>query len=114
MNLWLDDNREPWNHGCLGWEWVKTAEAAIAALQTGRVLKASLDHDLLPEHYPWNCPDGLPPRGAGTGWDVTGWLVEHPQFYPVGGVALHSANPLGVARMREDLERLWFEQERPS
>jgi hypothetical protein len=46
MKLWLDDVRHPWAHGCLGWTWAKTAEEAIAALVTGQVTQASLDHDL--------------------------------------------------------------------
>jgi hypothetical protein len=46
MRLWLDDVRPPWRHGCLGWDWVTTAAEAIAALATGTVTEASLDHDL--------------------------------------------------------------------
>lgn len=46
MTLWLDDIREPWKHGYPGAEWVKTADAAISALKTGRYTFASLDHDL--------------------------------------------------------------------
>ena len=46
MNLWLDDVREPWRHGRIGWEWAKTASEAIALLETGKVENASLDHDL--------------------------------------------------------------------
>lgn len=54
MNLWLDDVREPHKFGCLGWEWAKTAAEAIELLKTGKVEKASLDHDLAPDHYPWS------------------------------------------------------------
>lgn len=46
MNLWLDDIRDPHDHGAIGYTWVKTAEEAIAALKTGRVRFATLDHDL--------------------------------------------------------------------
>jgi hypothetical protein len=46
MKLWLDDIRKPWMHGCIGFEWAKTVDEAIALLKTGRVTFASLDHDL--------------------------------------------------------------------
>ena len=78
MNLWLDDVRDPSKHGAIGWQWAKTASAAISLLRTGRVERASLDHDLSEEQYPWNSE--LPPRGAETGYDVVCWLEENPQF----------------------------------
>jgi hypothetical protein len=96
MKLWLDDVREPWKHGCLGWEWAKTATEAIALLQTGKVTEASLDHDLAPEHYPWS---GVPlERCHGTGYDVVVWMEEH-NVWPPNGVRVHSMNPVGRARM---------------
>ena len=104
MKLWLDDVRTPWSRGCIGWEWAKTAVEAIALLETGRVEAASLDHDLAEEHYPWNCGQ-LPRKGAGTGYDVVCWLEEHPQFWPKGGVTVHSMNPSGGARMRAVIDR---------
>ena len=33
MILWLDDVREPWKHGFIGAEWVKTAAEAIECLK---------------------------------------------------------------------------------
>lgn len=55
INLWLDDDvispsRRPPVCG-LDWTWAKTADEAIDLLKTGRVVWASLDHDLADEHY---------------------------------------------------------------
>lgn len=105
MRLWLDDVRPPWKWGRLGWEWVKTGEAAIALLQTGRVTEASLDHDLAWEHYPQN---GLPESAKSksmTGYDVTKWLEANPQYWPQDGVTVHSLNPVGRERMQMVIDR---------
>lgn len=105
MKLWLDDVREPWKYGCLGWEWVKTADEAIALLKTGQVTHASLDHDLALEHYPWS---GLRiEHTSGTGYDVVTWLEANPQFWPIGGVRVHSMNPVGKARMLAVIKRYY-------
>lgn len=101
--LWLDDYRKPWQFGYLGAEWVKTAPEAIALLGTGVVRFASLDHDLLPEHYPWNCVSI--DECDGTGFDVVQFLLMHPEFWPPDGVRVHSANPAGRARMEAAMER---------
>lgn len=95
--LWLDDYRKPWQFGYLGAEWVKTAPEAIELLKTGMVRFASLDHDLLPEHYPWNC--NSIEDCDGTGYDVVQFLLANPEFWPPEGVRVHSANPMGRARM---------------
>lgn len=96
--MWLDDVREPWKHGYIGAVWVKTADEAIELLKTGTVEEASLDHDLLERHYPWNCKE-LPPLGDGTGFDVVVWLSLHPEFWPKRGVTIHSHNTAGRFRM---------------
>ncbi len=103
MMLWLDDIRQPWRFGYIGATWVKTAAEAIEALKTGTVTFASLDHDLADEHYPWNCKDIDACKG--TGYDVILFLEEHPEFWPANGVAVHSANPAGTARMNVVVER---------
>lgn len=109
MKLWLDYIRKPWEHGCIGWEWVKTAQEAIDLLKTGRVEVASLDHDLAMEHYPFACMENgvicPPPAGYGTGFDVTLWLESNPQFWPPGGVTVHSFNPVGRERMQVIVDR---------
>ena len=105
MKLWLDDVREPWKHGCIGWHWAKTAAEAIDVFKTGRVEEASLDHDLLPEHYPWNC-DSVE-QCVGTGYDVVLWMQENDVWPPLG-VKVHSLNPVGRLRMERVIERAYM------
>lgn len=86
MKLWLDDVRPAPD----GWTHVKTAEEAIAALATGMVEAASLDHD-------------LGPSDAGTGYDVLVWvekaMAERAWYGPLPRLHVHSANPVGRNRM---------------
>jgi hypothetical protein len=123
MNLWLDDIRDPARHGCLGWTWVKTAQEAIAAYESGEVEKSSLDHDLgmcdacasadTDEKVQrvreslirmngtasyCSCPHN------GTGYDVVLWLEETGRW-PTEPPRVHSANPAGAARMRQAIQR---------
>lgn len=93
MKLWLDDLRDPNHHGHIGWTWVKTAEEAIAALQTGTVEEASLDHDLTVEQTLGRFSD------EPTGYTVVCWMEEH-NVWPPGGTRVHSMNPVGRARMQ--------------
>lgn len=91
LRLWLDDLRPPPDGG---WTWVTSAWDAIDALKRGVVGEVSLDHDLGP-------PD------AGSGYDVAEW-IEAEAYHgrlPRLRWALHSANPIGVERMRRALER---------
>lgn len=99
MTLWLDDIREPWKHGYVGADWFKTADTAIAALQTGRYTFASLDHDLSEA-----ATMGMADAKEKTGYTVVCWLEEHPEFWPKDGVKVHSMNPVGARRMREVIE----------
>lgn len=98
--MWLDDVRPPWEHGYVGATWVKTYDEAIELLKTGKVLRASLDHDLAMEHY-------FPANGEvfreKTGYDVVRWMLDN-NCVPPAGVAVHSMNPVGAKRM-EDLLR---------
>lgn len=102
-NLWLDDIRPPWQHGYINATWIKTASECIDCLKTGHFDFASLDHDLADEHYPWNCKDIT--RSIGTGYDVVCFLEEKPEFWPLNGVRVHSANPVGKARMEVVIKR---------
>lgn len=106
MNLWLDDVRAPWKHGCLGWEWAKTADEAIAFLATGRVEKASLDHDLS-EQRTIGVDDG-----SKTGYDVVCWMEVH-DIWPPEGVTVHSLNPVGRQRMQQAIDR-HYQREAPA
>lgn len=99
MKLWLDDVREPWKHGCIGWEWAKTADEAIALLATGQVTEADLDHDLSDA-----ATIGMPAPGEKTGYTVVCWMEENG-VWPRDGVRVHSMNPVGAARMRQVIER---------
>lgn len=104
MKLWLDDVREPWRYGCVGWQWARTAKEAIEFLQTGKVTQASLDHDLAPEHYPWS---GVPlEQCQGTGYDVVCWMEEN-SMWPKDGVVCHSQNPVGRARMEAVINKYY-------
>lgn len=96
MKMWLDDIRPPWEHGRIGWTWVKTAAEAIECLRSGQITEASLDHDLKIEHYPWS---GTPmEKMTDTGYDVVEWM-EKNKVWPEEGVHVHSLNPAGAERM---------------
>ena len=99
MKLWLDDIRPPWKHGCIGWEWAKTAEEAIKLLTTGRITEASLDHDLSERATLGNW------EGEATGYHVLLWLEQRPELWPINGVRVHSLNPLGRQRMEQVIGR---------
>lgn len=92
INLWLDDIRDPVQHGYVGWTWVKTYDAAIALLKTGNVEVASLDHDLS-----LMATLGYPDKEL-TGYDVVCWMEEN-NVWPSRGCYVHSANPVGKQRM---------------
>ena len=105
MNLWLDDIREPYKHGFVGAVWAMTAEEAIAALKTGHITFASLDHDLTEEQTLGGIHGEVREDGQKSGYDVVVWLEEHPEFWPRDGVAVHSMNPAGRKRMEQVIER---------
>lgn len=87
--------------GALGFVWAKTADEAIDYLKTGRVERASLDHDLADEHYPWSgIPEGQ--WKEKTGLTVVRWMVEN-NVWPRHGVRVHSWNPVGAKRMIQEL-----------
>jgi len=90
--LWLDDKRPAPE----GWEHVTTVYEAIALIKTGRVQKASLDHDL----------------GAGlkTGYDLCLWMANNGKW-PKEKPTVHSSNPVGREAMQFVIDR-WFGQPR--
>jgi hypothetical protein len=116
MNLWLDDVRDPLNHGAIGFVWVKTVDDAKAAILTGEVNRASLDHDLgacegcmggrtvddwLIET---NCMAMPNCSHFGTGYDLCLWMAE-TGHWPKERPTVHSANPVGAERMRGVIAR---------
>lgn len=106
VKLWLDDIRPPWKHGCLGWEWAKTADEATAFLSTGAVTEASLDHDLSEM-----ATIGQPAPNEKTGYTVVCWMEEH-DVWPVNGCSVHSMNPVGKARMLAAIQRHYWPEGR--
>src|SRR6476469_9767278 len=92
IRLWLDDVRPAPD----GWTWVKTASQARALFATGDVVEASLDHDL--------------GENVDTGYDVLAWVekaMAHGAWYgPLPELHVHSANPVGRARMYSAIESI--------
>jgi hypothetical protein len=101
MKLWLDDIREPWKHGCLGWEWAKTADEAIRLLATGTVTEADLDHDLSEM-----ATIGQPGPNEKTGYTVICWMEENG-VCPRDGVRVHSVNQVGKRRMLDVIAKYY-------
>lgn len=97
MKVWLDDIRQPWIYGFIGWEWAKTADEAIDFLKTGKVTELSLDHDLSYEATLGNWD------GQQTGYDVCLWMVANA-VWPPDGVTIHTLNPAGRMRMLQAIE----------
>ena len=99
MRVWLDDLRE----APASWTRVTTPEEAIELLRTGEVKELSLDHDL-----------GLDsPDAERSGYSVLLWLerelAEGRWRLPLPSIRIHSANPVGRARMERaisSIERL--------
>ena len=86
MKLWLDDIRKAPD----GWQWVKTAQEAIACLSTGKVKMVSLDHDLGNDEL------------YGTGYTVLTWVerqVFENESFPIPEMLVHSANAVGRVNM---------------
>ena len=97
MILWLDDIRNPCQHGAIGAVWARNYEQAIALLETGEVTIASLDHDLTLEQTIGLSQDGH------TGYDVLVWMEKH-DIWPEE-VYVHSANPSGRYRMFQVIQK---------
>jgi len=97
MVLWLDDRRNPVEHGAIGAVWAKTYEEAIVLLETGEVTIASLDHDLT-----WSQTIGLTDNEK-TGYDVLCFMEEF-DVWPEK-VYVHSQNASGRMRMYQVIQR---------
>lgn len=95
--LWLDDVRDPRDHGFGTPEdhvhWVRAADTAISFLTHQKYDEISLDHDLGPP----NC---------GTGYDVALFIEERcylgKMVCPVWHI--HSSNPVGRQKMEAALQ----------
>lgn len=87
--LWVDDFRPmPKNFNVHA----KTANEAIALIDTGRVVVISLDHDLGPPE-------------AGTGYDIARHIevMAFKNTIPPIRWMLHTANPVGMMNMHRAL-----------
>lgn len=98
LKVWLDDVRpmpEAFNIHC------KTADEAIQLLSGRNVAHISFDHDL----------------GEGkSGYDVANWIEKEvfQNDYPRLGWDVHSANPIGAARIKIVMQRCdqkWSEKD---
>jgi hypothetical protein len=102
MRVWLDDIRpmpSKFDVHC------KTAVEAINLLKTGKVTFISFDHDLAD-----------PGVKEMTGYTVARWIEEaaFDKRMTRIGFAVHSANPVGIFKIREAMEQaqaFWTEYE---
>jgi hypothetical protein len=113
--LWLDDERKPPSRAVTGirWTWAKSHDQAIVLLKTGRVVFASLDHDLCDEHYQafsWSVANNQPVDttycGEKTGYETLCWMEEH-KVWPKNGVRIHSMNTIRKPIMVEAIKRIY-------
>jgi hypothetical protein len=106
MYLWLDDIRPAPD----GWHHVRTVDEAKAALTTGEVKRASLDHDLGacaaclggkdPEEWLIESGGQHMPHcdHFGTGYQLVSWMEETGNW-PKTRPTVHSANRVGRQQM---------------
>lgn len=113
VNLWLDDMRP----APAGWVHCRSVNEAKALLTTGGVMRASLDHDLgacdacngrdadawLEEHDYKSMPHC---DHVGTGYTLVCWM-EATGIWPHERPTVHSANPVGRARMLQVIAKHW-------
>ena len=98
-SLWVDDTR-PIPSDC-GSEWcsARTAWEALLKLELIPFDVVSLDHDLA----------SMVGNKELTGYDILVWLVSRKLdgLQVPSVVRVHSANPVGVDRMRKTIEKYW-------
>lgn len=114
IDLWLDDIRP----APAGWTHVKTVEEAKAAILTGEVHNASLDHDLgacdacmggksveqwMGQYLNTRMPNC---EHFGTGYTLVCWMEETGNW-PQEKPTVHSANPAGRFKMQQAIDREW-------
>lgn len=106
MQLWLDDQRDPERYGRANWFWAMTAVEAIQAFRRGDITEASLDHDLTDRQMVLGGYNArIEDDGVMSGYDVVLWLEQNPEYWPEEGVAVHSQNPAGRARMETVIQK---------
>ncbi len=97
LRVWLDDLLDD-RAAPRGWVQVTTAPAAIALLESRRVVELSLDHDLGEDEL------------AGKGIHVVDHIAERQvvdgqDLWPRDGITLHTANAAGRDQMARAIER---------
>jgi hypothetical protein len=109
--LWLDDYRPAPD----GWVGVTTVVDAKLSLETGRVDRASLDHDLGACE---TCMDGMEAHNfrtmphckhVGTGYDLCVWMAD-TGHWPTEMPTVHSANRVGGKRMKAIIDKYFPRQ----
>lgn len=100
ISLWVDDVRDPVDHGFTGWTWAKSFDQAVQYFIHYKVIEASLDHDL-----GQLSAMGIATHNEKTGYDLVCWMEEH-NIYPMYGCYIHSQNPVGAQKMRVVLDRI--------
>jgi hypothetical protein len=88
IQLWVDDQRLPPSDFNTH---AKTYAEAIKYLESGKVVSISLDHDLGEEM---------------TGYDIAKWIEEKAFHDEISRIrwTVHSANPIGAARIAQALK----------
>lgn len=98
-SLWVDDTR-PIPSDC-GPEWcsARSAWEAILKLELIEFQVVSLDHDLA----------SFVGNKELTGYDILMWLVARKLegAYVPKIIHVHSANPVGVSKMRDTITKYW-------
>lgn len=109
INIYLDDVRSlPFGYHCQAY----TYEECLYFLEKfqGEINTLSLDHDLgdyEPQFHTNNTDKGPTEK---TGYDVICWIEEMHQttgFSLPNRIYTHSANPVGVRRIQQVIERLY-------
>lgn len=112
IDLWLDDVRPAPE----GWLHVKTDDEARKVMATQTVRRASLDHDLgacdacmkgrTPEEWLVDHNMQAMPNcdHVGTGYSFVCWM-EVTGMWPLEKPTVHSANPVGRAKMQTAIDR---------
>ncbi len=110
IQMWLDDVRPAPE----GWTHVYTVHEAIALIKTGRVVRASLDHDLglcSPCTASANARRGRNCQCM-TGYKLCLWMAENEKW-PTEKPTVHSMNPVGAFAMRAIIDRYFPNEKNP-
>lgn len=110
MKIYLDDLRATPD----GWTRAYTIEQVQELMRANVVTHMSLDHDLGASYACQKCKDAIcdgydcncecHQQDTPTGYDLVKWMVA-TNSWPVYKPLVHSANPVGAKRMREDIDK---------